>query len=150
MKPEGDASSFVDCEAQQRKRSHTTRQEKTSRFQNPWSSLIGYIDYLGIFRCDVDPEGKNGYIKEEIEPDGHLLPIIFSRDEISEWRKDLSIAWEILKRIYQGLKRYKESEEVVSFSYFMRIGQSEISVEDGQISSRESIESHPDVDSSFT
>ncbi|CAI2385769.1 unnamed protein product [Moneuplotes crassus] len=104
---------FVDYDTHQRKHSYTTRIMNKTRKQNPCNSLIGYIDYLGIFRCDVDPERKNGYIKEEIESDGHLLPMLFSRDEVSEWRKDIAFAWEILKGVYQSLKWCKNYEEEV-------------------------------------
>ncbi|CAI2385587.1 unnamed protein product [Moneuplotes crassus] len=95
-----------------RKYSEDYNQEKLKTKFDPWSNLIGYIDYLGIFHCNVDPKGENWYIKQEIEPDGHILSTIFSRDGVAEWRKDVANAWEILRPVYQGLRWFRESQEI--------------------------------------
>lgn len=38
--------------------------------------MIGYIDFLGVFRCDVDPQNTNGYLAEDIDEETLLLKFV--------------------------------------------------------------------------
>ena len=110
MKVDDPAYSFLDSNYCKPRDLKNPIQESVKNGLGDWDYLIGYIDHLGIFRWDVDPQGKNGYIKEEIETDRRLLPIIFRKDEITEWRKQISVAWEILKGVYKSLRWYRMGE----------------------------------------
>ena len=81
--------------------------------------LIGYTDFLGVFRCDVDPTCKNGYLAEEIG-DHNLLHKLVSRDPIKEWQKDLMIAYDILRDIFDSDSLYAsiQNNRYVSNSHF--------------------------------
>lgn len=67
------------------------------------TEMIGYIDKLGIFRWDVDPDNKNGYLEEKIVGNDNLFQILVNKNEVKAWKKDITFAYDIISGIYRSL-----------------------------------------------
>ena len=79
-------------------------------YQEKYNHLIGYIDTLGVFRLNLDPQHQNGYIDEndsfniKDSYDSTTFNNLFGSYKPSEqaiWRKQLTFAWDLLKSIYE-------------------------------------------------
>lgn len=77
--------------------------------------MIGYIDKLGIFGWDIDPDNKNGYLEEKIVENDNLFQILANKNEvIKAWKKDMALAYKIISGIYKSLI-HKPSKSMSQF-----------------------------------
>jgi hypothetical protein len=90
--------------------------EQSQDVEKKWmtTEMIGYIDKLGIFRCDIDPDHDNGYLEEKIEVNENIFQNLISIDEVKHWQNNLFYAFQMISKIYKRLIHKK----VTSMSSF--------------------------------
>mmetsp|Transcript_21768 Transcript_21768/g.25039 ORF Transcript_21768/g.25039 Transcript_21768/m.25039 type:complete len:114 (+) Transcript_21768:1461-1802(+) len=74
--------------------------------------FIGFIDFMGIFHCDPDPEKNNGYLPEEID-DENLLQQIMNKSRLAEWKDSILMAYHLLQSIYTANQKHEEDQCVL-------------------------------------
>jgi len=60
--------------------------------------LIGYINFLGVFRIDPDPDGTCGYLSEDLR-EVNLLDKLVNINYIKTWEKNIAISYRFIKDI---------------------------------------------------
>ena len=61
--------------------------------------LIGYIDFLGVFHCDIDPKSQNGYLAELIEDKANFFNWNIVDKQIKIWKERIKLAYKIMRDI---------------------------------------------------